>query len=307
MDLLDAFLSSGVRFITPILLAGLGCLLTSWTEDLNVGLEGAMLFGAFFGVVVGFATGNAALAVILTIILGAIAGALYGILISIFRVNVFVAGIVLNTFAAGATVYLLRSIYGIKGTLSDTRIPKLPKITIPGIDSVPVIGPILSGHTVLTYLSWVLIIVIALASRYTVIARRLKATGEHPEALASAGGNVTGMRILAQVWCFMLCACAGVQLSIGQLSLFTEGMTSGLGFVALAAVIFCRGRVGLLTLMCVLFGLATAVSILVDESIMPPQFPQMLPYVVALAGLIFLAKTSKQGAMRIATPKLEEA
>ncbi|MFB8386763.1 ABC transporter permease [Microbacterium sp. NPDC055910] len=307
MEILDAFLSSGVRFVTPILLAALGCLLTSWTKDLNVGLEGAMLFGAFFGVVIGLATGDALLAVTLTVLLGAVAGALFGILVSVFKVNVFVAGIVLNIFAAGATVYMLRSFYGVKGTLSDTAIPSLAKITVPGLDGVPIVGAILSGHTVLTYISWVIVIGLALAARYTIIARHLKAAGEHPEALESAGGNVTLMRVLAQVWCFMLCALAGVQLSMGQLSLFTEGMTSGLGFVALAAVIFCRGRVGLLTLMCVLFGMATATSILVDESIMPPQFAQMLPYVVAFIGLVVLARTSKSGGMRIATPKLEEA
>lgn len=307
MDILDAFLSSGIRFVTPILLAALGCLLTEWTKDLNVGLEGAMLFGAFFGVVIGLATGSAVLAVLLTVLLAALAGAAFGILVSVFRVNVFVAGIVLNIFAAGATVYLLRSFYGVKGTLSSPDIPRLPKIEIPLIDQIPVLGAVLSGHTILTYLSWILILVTAFAARSTVFARHLKAAGEHPEALAAAGGNVTLMRILAQVWCFMLCALAGVQLSMGQLSLFTEGMTSGLGFVALAAVIFSRGRVGLLALMCVLFGLATAVSILVDASVMPPQFPQMLPYVVALVGLIVLARTTRGGGMRIATPKLEEA
>lgn len=307
MDTLDAFLSSGIRFITPILLAALGCLPTEWTKDLNVGLEGAMLFGAFFGVAIGLATGNAVLAVILTLVLGAIAGALFGILVSVFNVNVFVAGIVLNIFAAGATVYMLRSLFGVKGTLSSTEIPSLGKIVIPGLDQVPVFGAILSGHTILTYVSWLVVALLAIAARYTVIVRRLKAAGEHPEALAVAGGNVTRMRVLAQVWCFMLCAVAGVQLSIGQLSLFTEGMTSGLGFVALAAVIFCRGRVGLLTLMCVLFGLATATSILVDDSVVPPQFAQMLPYVVAFIGLIVLARTSRSGGLRIATPKLEEA
>jgi simple sugar transport system permease protein len=307
MDIIDAFLSSGIRFTTPILLAGLACLLTDWTKDLNVGLEGAMLFGAFLGVALGIATGSTGLAILITLIAAAIAGALFGILVAVFRVNVFVAGIVLNIFAAGATVYLLRSIYGVKGTLSNPEMPSLDPIVIPGIDQIPVIGAVLSGHTVLTYLSWLLIAVVALGAKHTVIARRLKAAGEHPEALATAGGNVTLMRVLAQVWCFMLCALAGVQLSLGQLSLFTEGMTSGLGFVALAAVIFARGRTMLLTLMCVLFGMATATSILVDESVMPPQFAQMLPYVVAFAGLVVLARTSKSGGLRIATPKFEEA
>lgn len=306
MEFVDAFLASGVRFTTPILLAALGCLATLWTKDLNVGLEGTMLFGAFFGIVVGLTTGSLPLAVLLTVLMAIVAGLVFGVLITVFKVNVFIAGIVLNIFAGGATVYLLRSLFGVKGTLSDPGIPSIDKVVIPGLDSIPVLGAILSGQTVLTYVSWGIVILILLAARHTVLVRRLKAAGEHPGALASAGGNVTWMRIAAQVWCFALCALAGVQLSMGQLTLFTEGMTSGMGFVALAAVIFCRGHVLLLTLMCLLFGMSSAAAVLINDTVMPPQFAQMIPYAVAFLGLVVLARTSKQGGMRMVTPALED-
>ncbi|MFT4468495.1 ABC transporter permease [Arthrobacter sulfonylureivorans] len=306
MDWIDAFLASGIRFTTPILLAALACLPTAWTKDLNVGLEGAMLFGAFSGVVIGMSTESGFAAVGLTVLIGAACGAAFGYLITYLRVNVFVAGIVLNVFAAGATVYLLRSLFGVKGTLSDDRIPAMASVNIPGIDGIPLLGAVLSGHSILTYVSWAIIVAAALAVRYTVLVRHLKAAGEHPAALTAAGGNVTRMRILAQVWCFALCGLAGVQLSMGQLTLFTEGMTSGLGFVALAAVIFCRGKVLLLALMSVGFGLSSAVAVQVNASVMPPQFAQMIPYVVAFAGLIILARTAKDGGIRIATPALED-
>lgn len=305
MELLDSFLGSGVRMMTPILLAALACLPTQWTKDLNVGLEGAMLFGAFGGVVFGLAFGSGFAAVTLTIAAGILSGLVFGWMITRLNVNVFIAGIVLNIFAGAATVYLLRTLYGVKGTLSAPGIPSLPTLRIPFIDSIPVLGPILSGHTVLTYLSWVIVAVALFAVKNTVLVRHLKAAGEHPAALAAAGGNVQRMRILAQVWCFALCAIAGAQLSIGQLTLFTEGMTNGLGFVALAAVIFCRGRVLLLTLMSVVFGLASAVAIQVNDSVMPPQIAQMLPYLIAFVGLVVLAKTSKDGGVRIATPTME--
>lgn len=306
MDLVDAFLASGIRFTTPILLAALGCLSTIWTKDLNVGLEGIMLFGAFLGVVIGLTTESVGLAILFTVVLGAIAGLAFGYLITVLKVNVFVAGIVLNIFAAGATVYLLRSLFGVKGTLSDDRIPGVAKMDIPGLSDVPLLGPIFSGHTLLTYVSWALVIVVFIAAQRTVLVRHMKAAGEHPAALTSAGGSVVRMRIFAQVWCFVLCALAGVQLSMGQLTLFTEGMTSGLGFVALAAVIFSRGRVLLLALMCLGFGFSSAASIVIDDSVMPPQFAQMIPYVVAFVGLAVLARTSKQGATRIATPVMDD-
>lgn len=306
MEFLDAFLASGMRFTTPILLAALGGLLTAWTRDLNVGLEGAMIFGAFFGVVIGMSTGAWVPAVLLTTLMGATSGLIFGLLITVWRVNVFVAGIALNVLGAGGTVYLLRSMYGVKGTLSGDTVPSIPRIDIPVVGEIPLIGGILSGQTVLTYATWILVIFTGLAVRYSVIARHLKAAGEHPAALRTAGGSVTGMRIFAQVWCFTLCALAGVQLSLGQLSLFTEGMTSGLGFVALAAVIFSQGRVVLLAAISLTFGLSSAASVVIPETVVPPQFAQMLPYVLALAGLIVLAKTSRGSTIRIATPTMDE-
>lgn len=305
MDFIDAFLSSGMRFTTPILLAALGGLFTAWTRDLNVGLEGAMIFGAFFGVAIGAQTGSWVSAVVITLILGAISGLIFGYLVAVLKVNVFVAGIALNVLGAGGTVYLLRSLYGVKGTLSSDNVESIPRIEIPVIGDIPIIGAILSGQTVLTYVCWILVILTGLAVRHSVIVRRLKASGEYPEALATAGGSVLSMRLFAQVWCFTLSAMAGVQLSLGQLSLFTEGMTSGLGFVALAAVIFSRGRVLWLAGISLVFGLANAAAILIPEDVLPPQFAQMMPYVVALVGLIVLARTSKTSAIRISTPVLD--
>ena len=305
MDWIDASLASAVRFMSPILLAALGCLPTIWTKDLNIGLEGAMLFGAFFGVAIGFSTGSAGLAVTLTLAMAALSGLIFGLMITKLNVNIFVAGIVLNIFATGGTVYLLRSLYGVKGSLSDPGIPSIATVDIPEIRDISILGSVLSGQTVLTYLSWVLVVLAMLAVRHTVFVRHLKASGEHPEALATAGGSVDKMRIGAQIWCFSLCGLAGVQLSLGQLSLFTEGMTSGTGFVALAVVIFSQGRVLLVAVMSVLFGLSFAASVRIDESVAPPQFPQMLPYVVAFVGLIILARTRRDGAVRIAAGQLD--
>lgn len=306
MELIEPLLSSGVRFTTLILLAALGGILTSWTQDLNVGLEGGMLFGAFLSVVIAYWTGSVLIALIVTVLLGVVSGLVFGVLITLFRVNVFVAGFVLNIFAAGGTVYLLRTLFGVKGTFSDPSIPSMARLRIPVVDGVPLLGAILSGHTALTYVSWALVAVTFVVARRSVIARHLRVAGEHPKALATAGVSVTAVRILAQVWCFALCALAGAQLSLGQLTLFTEGMTSGLGFVALAVVIFSRGGVLLLTGVSFLFGVSTAVSVQVDTSVIPPQFAQMLPYVVALVGLIVLARSSSTSQLRIARPVLNE-
>ncbi|MGN9843189.1 ABC transporter permease [Nonomuraea sp. H19] len=233
-------------------------------------------------------------------------GLVFGVLVTVLRANVFVVGTALNVLASGATVYLLRSWFGVKGSLSGDRIPALPAAHLGVVGDVPLLGPILSGQSVLTYGGWLLVALTAWAARHTVLVRHLKAAGEHPEALRAAGGNVTRVRVIAQMWCFTLCALAGAQLSLGQLTLFTEGMTSGLGFIALAAVIFCRGKVLLLAGMCAAFGLASALSVRLDSSVMPPQFAQMLPYLVAFAGLIVLSRRSRVSETRMLTLTLED-
>lgn len=306
MEWVDPLLASGVRFMTLILLAALGGVVTSWTRDLNVGLEGGMLFGAFLSVVIAYRTGSVAIALGVTMLLGIVSGLVFGLLITALRVNVFVAGFVLNIFAAGGTVYLLRTLFGVKGTFSDPSIPSMPRVTLPVIDQLPVLGPLLSGHTVLTYVGWALVAFMLVVARSSVVARHLRVAGENPMALATAGVSVARMRVLAQVWCFALCALGGAQLSLGQLTLFTEGMTSGLGFVALAVVIFSQGRVLLLAVMSFVFGLSTAVSVQIDTTLLPPQFSQMLPYVVALVGLIVLSRSRTESPLRIARPVLDE-
>jgi simple sugar transport system permease protein len=306
VTLLEAYLASGVRFSTPLLLAALGGLATWWTRDLNIGLEGFMLFGSFFAVLTAYQTGSSILAVVLTVLAGALIGLLFGLVVVGLRANVFVVGAAVNVLALGGTVFLLRIVLGTRGSFSSPDLPALPRLTIPVVDAVPLVGGLLSGHTVLTYLSWLLVAVVAWAARHTVLVRRLKAAGEHREALQSAGRSVRLVRLLAQVWCAALCALAGMQLSLGQLTLFTEGMTAGKGFVALAAVIFSGGGAAALLAVCLLFGFTESLSVRMESLGLPPQFPQMLPYVVTLIGLVVVSLRRRGDDVRVLVPTPDE-
>lgn len=306
---MDQFLSSGVRFTTPILLAAIGGLPTWWTRDLNIALEGYMLFGAFFGVYFGFLTGSSIVGVACGLAVGLLFGYVFGLVIVRLRAPVFVMGAALNVLALGGTAFLLRVLLGSRGSFNATGITPLPTVAIPGVESIPVIGPMLSGHSILTYISWVLVAVLIWAARCTTIVRHLKAAGEHGEALATAGVNVGRIRLLAQVWCGALCALGGMQLSLGQLSAFTDGMTVGLGFVALAAVIFtgARGSALLLFGVSIVFGLALAASIRAQGLGLPSEIPQMLPYVITLGGLIVVSIRRKGGQQsRMVVPTIAE-
>ena len=290
MELLDALLNSSIRMTTPILLAALACLPTLWTRDINIGLEGIMIFGAFFGVAIGVVTGSAVLAVALTLVLAVLAGVCFGLLVAKLKVDVFVAGIVLFVFAGAATAYLLDVIFGVKGNLADPSIPALQTVVLPGVEDFPVIGGLLSGHTVLTWVAVALTLALFVVDRRTIVGVYLRAAGAHPEALDTSGVSVVRIRVLAQVWCFALAALAGVQISLGQLSLFTVGMTGGVGFVALAVVIFSRGSVMMTAVVSVCFGAATALTFQFDKNIVPHELTQMLPYAAALFALILISR-----------------
>lgn len=293
MEWLDALMGSGIRLTTPILLAALACLPTAWTRDLNIGLEGIMIFGAFFGVAVGLSTGSIWIALLVTVVLAALAGACFALLVAKLRVNVFVLGIVLFVFAGAATAYMLSAFFGVKGNLAEPGTPVLPTVSIPGVEEVPVLGGLLSGHTILTWLAVILIVVMIILDRRSVIVVHLRAAGAHREALAVSGVNVTRVRVLAQIWCFVFSALAGMQLiTLGQLTLFTVGMTGGMGFVALAVVIFAKGRVGRAAGIAVGFGFATALTFQVDNNVVPYDLSRVLPYAVAFVALIVLSRQS---------------
>lgn len=290
MEWLDALMGSGVRMTTPILLAALGCLPTVWTRDINIGLEGIMIFGAFFGVAIGLTTGSVWVALVVTLLLACFAGLCFALLVAGLKVDVFVVGIVLFIFAGAAVAYMLSAFFGVKGSLADPATPGLPLVTVSGLEDAPVLQGLLSGHSVLTWFAVIVIFVMVVLDRTSVIVVRMRAAGSHPEALAASGINVTRVRIFAQLWCFCLTALAGMQISLSQLTLFTVGMTGGMGFVALAVVIFAKGRVLRAAGIAVAFGFATALTFQVDNNVLSNDLAKMLPYAVALIALVLLSR-----------------
>jgi ABC-type uncharacterized transport system permease subunit len=289
---INGFLESGVRVTTPILLATMAGVPTLWTADINIGLEGIMIFGAFLGVAAGIAFHSLVLAITVTLLLAIVSGLLFALAVTKLRVNVFIAGLVLIVVAGAATVYMLQELFGVQGSLNVPGTPGLPTLIIPGVSSIPILGALLSGQGVMSWVTVIVVVFVFFMDKRSVLVRHLRAAGSHPVALATSGVSVDSMRIIAQIWCFALAALAGVQISLGQLSLFTNGMTAGMGFIALAAVIFSRGRVWLAVLMALVFGFATSLTYQIDKNVLPTELTQLIPYVVAFVGLVVLARTS---------------
>lgn len=289
-DLLVNILNSSIRLTTPILLCGLGGLISLLTADLNIALEGMMLTGALFAVVGSYFLGGSLMGVVAGGLAGAALGYLFGLLVVRLKANPFIVGVTMNILCDGLTIFLLRLFFGVKGSFSDPSIQALPALRWETLEQVPVVGRVLSGHTLFVYVSWLLVIAAWVVIYRTRWGKYLRAAGEHPEALETAGISVARVRMYAQMACGVLCGLAGAHLALGYLTLFSEGMSAGRGFVGLAAVIFGgTNPVGLLG-SSLLFGLAEGVSLRLQQSGVPPQFPLMLPYVVTLIALYVVAR-----------------
>jgi general nucleoside transport system permease protein len=288
--LLDAsFFASVPRFVTPLLLAGLGGALCERAGVFNIGLEGMMLTGAFAAVAGAYFAGSpwagASAAVA--------AGAAMGIIFAEFNLrrggDPIVVSIAVNLLALGMTAFLLGMIFDVTGTFNSPDIAGFEPVRIAAVAALPVAGPILSGQSPLFYLSLLATPALHLLFARHRLGMRIRAAGDNPAGLAAAGVNPKEVRLIALVLCGGLCGLAGAQLSIANVHLFVENMSAGRGWIAVVAVLLTRGRPWPLFFITVLFGMVDSLSFRMQGLGMPQQFTDMMPYVATLVVLTLLS------------------
>ncbi len=295
LNIFDAtLLNSTFRFVAPILLAALGGLLCDRVGVFNIALEGLMLVGAYAAVVGSFYSGNAFVGVLTAVLAGALLAVIFGFFAITMRGNMIVLGIATNLLASGLTVFLLRTMFHVKGAFRDPALQGLNKISLPLIDSIPVLGPLLSGHSWIIYCSWFLVAGTQLLLFRHALGLRMRGVGEHPEAAETLGVNVSAMRYLAVILSGMLCGLAGAQLSLGNVTLFVEDMSAGRGWIAVVAVLFGRAHPVGVFVASLLFGLADSVGFRLQGLRMPSQFTGMVPYVVTLISLFIIESRQRR-------------
>ncbi|MBN2303115.1 MAG: ABC transporter permease [Anaerolineae bacterium] len=284
-------LAATMRISTPLLMIGMAGLLSYQVGLINIALEGMALAGAFGAVVVAHETGSTWIGVLGGAGVGAALGALFALSVITLRANLIVAGLALNFLAAGGTAYLMDILYDQSGTFAPANVIKLTPIDIPLIEDIPVVGEIISGHSPLVYVSWILVPLTSIFMYRLVVGKHIRAVGEHPEAAQTAGISVTGMQYLALILGGALCGLAGAHLSVGDLAHFREKMTNDRGFIALAAVYFAAARPGLTAVACLLFGFFEALQFRLQfrDTIFPNEFLQMLPYLMVIIALVAIS------------------
>ncbi len=313
MDLASvlSILDATIRLSTPLLLACLAGLYSERAGLFDIGLEGKMLAAAFAAGAVAALTGSAWLGLLAGMAVSLSTALLQGVAAITLKGNQLIAGVAINMLAAGMTTFLGQTWFSQGG-----RTPALGEggrfspITLPfaaELSGVPILGPIysdlISGHYLLVYIAFIMVAVTAYVLYRTRFGLRLRAVGENPKAVDTAGISVVKLRYQAVIITGLLCGLAGAYFSIAQGSGFGNNMTAGKGYIALAALIFAKWKPVPAMFTCLLFGFLDALQIRLQSAQLfgievPVQAIQALPYiltVILLAGFIGKAVGPKAG------------
>lgn len=304
-------LDSTVRLATPLLLACLAGLFSERAGIFDIGLEGKMLAAAFFSAAIASITGDVWMGLGAGIAASLALSVLHGLASITFRGNQLISGVAINFLAAGLTVLIAQNWFSQGGrTPSLIGAGRFEAIILPGAQSlagIPLVGPIyselISGHSVLVYVAFAMVPLTWWLLYRTRFGLRLRAVGEAPEAVDTAGISVVGLRYVAVGICGILCGVAGAYLATALQAGFVKDMTAGRGFIALAALIFAKWRPWYALYACLLFGLLQAVALRYQNIdlgafVVPVQFMDALPYiltVVILAGFVGKAIPPRAG------------
>lgn len=277
-----SLLAATLRLATPIIYAAIGGLFSERSGVMNIALEGIMLIGAFVAVVVSFFTNDPWLGVLAAMIAGGLTAAIHAVVCIKFKADQIVSATGINILGAGLPGFLLVRIWGQYGM--SPLVPGLSTVRLPLLSDVPIVGPVLGSQNPLVYVALLLVLISHIFFFWTPLGLRIRAVGEHPRAADTAGIDVFKLRYACVITSGVLAGIGGAYLSVGQLSQFSQLMTQGRGFMGLAAMIFGNWKpVGAL-IACLLFGFADALQMSAQAMgvPLPPEFLQMVPYVLTL-------------------------
>ncbi len=280
---------SGLRAATPLIGAAVGEVVVERTGSVNVGLEGILLVGAFSGVVGSWFLHSVWGGLVVAGLVGAITGGFLAFVCVCLGANQVVAGMALNLLAAGLTTFLNRAIFG----SAPPAVPAFESWPVPGLGQIPGIGPIVFNHIALVYLVVLVAIATGIFLGCTQWGLRLRAVGEHSRAAESVGIPVSVYQTGALIFCGFISGIAGTYFSLGNVRFFTDNMTVGNGFIALAVVIVARRNAFLVIPVALFFGLASAFALRAQVFRLPIPYEILLILPYALTLVVYAASTGK--------------
>lgn len=296
-----SFAFSILRISTPIILAGMAAVISERAGVVNIAIEGMMLTAALTGVIFSANTGSWVVGLLSAIIVSVLISALLGYFALNLKANIIMCGLAINIMAKGGTIFVLYLLTGNKGASTSIKSYSVPSFQIPILKDIPVLGSILSGHNLLTYLSIIIVLLLHIFLFRSKTGMRIRAVGENPDAVKSVGINVTKVRYTALLFSGLFSGIAGAFMSMGYMNGFTANMVSGRGFIALAANSMGQNTPWGTFFAALIFGCADAASNSLQVLKVPTQFIQMIPYVTTILGITIysISKANKIKKMRM--------
>lgn len=296
---ITAIVAAALIAAVPLFLAALGEAVGEKSGLLNLGIEGMMLSGAFFGFYAAFQNNSAAWGILAGVVSGLVLGLVFAVLTISLRVDQVLVGLAITIFGAGLTAFLYRDVFGGQNPSLGVS---TPKIAIPGLERIPILGSALFNQQLLFYLAFVLVPLFAFLLARTRFGLQVRAVGENPFAADAAGVDVTRTRYTAALIAGLMAGLAGAFLSVADLKIFQVGMTVGAGFIALALTMVGSWNPWRILLASLLFGLLRSLSnglqiLGIDIRV---EFVNMIPYIGIMVALAALAgRTSLPAALGI--------
>lgn len=288
-----SIINATLRSTTPILLAALGSAICDRVGVFNVALEAQMLIATFVSIAVNFFTGN----VLLSVLAGVASGALVGLIVAILQVKYkaadLVVGTALNLLVGAITTFLLYLVFDLRGSLIDSRLVSLTKINLPVIRDIPFVGRMLENLTVIDYLCYVIAVILFVYLFKTVSGFRDLSVGINKTAAESLGTKATAIQMRMVVLSGALCGLGGVALAMGQVIMFTENMTSGRGFIAMAAASLGMAHPLLTIVSSLFFGLCQSIGLAL-QNVIKAQITTAIPYIATIVALVVFSKRNRK-------------
>lgn len=289
------------RITAPILFAALGAVIAQKAGVTNIGLDGIMMISALFGTLISYWTQSWIVGVLGAVIVGMLIGLMMGFFALRLRTDIILTGIAVNMLGDGGTIFLLYMFTGLRGNTSSLSSPNIliPTVNIPLLKDIPILGPIFSGHAVLTYLAFILVFVVRFMLNRTSIGLNIRAVGENSDAARSVGISVKRVQYTALILSGALAGLGGAFMSMYYSQSWNTGMVAGRGFIALAAEAMGRGQPVGAMFSSLIFGFAQALESRVSGIQGVSSFlVAAIPYLVTIVGLVLFVWSSKRKAER---------
>jgi general nucleoside transport system permease protein len=277
---------------TPILLAALGELVVEKAGVLNLGVEGMMIIGAVTGFIIAVESGSAGAGFVAAALAGAVLSMIFAVLTQVLLSNQVATGLALTLFGLGFSALLGQGYVGI-------RAPRVPRWDIPLLSDIPYIGPVLFRHDPVVYLSILLVVAVWAFLKYTRAGLILRAVGESHDSAHALGYKVVRIRVAAIAFGGACAGLGGAYLSLVRVPQWTEGMTSGAGWIALAIVVFASWKAGRVLLGAYLFGGIAVLQLNLQAAGLkvPVEFLSMSPYLITILVLVIISADRSRAAL----------